>query len=298
MNCSIYYKDRKTKEIEEEKVYGMYFISLLYGKKRLSKFCYKVLLPLFYKNAWLSNIYGCFQKMPLSKRKVKPFIEHFCVDSSEFAKKSFSSFNDFFIRKLKKEARPISKNLCMPADGRYLVFPSISNAKGFFIKGTKFDLKKLLASDELYQRYKDGSMVIARLCPTDYHRYHFPCDCTPGAPKLINGYLYSVNPIALRKNIEILQQNKRVITSLQSNDYGQIQYLEIGATHVGSIKNTFTPDKSYQKGDEKGYFEFGGSCLVLLFEKDKITFDEDLLAASAHHMETKAQMGDSLGIKK
>jgi len=163
------------------------------------------------------------------------------------------------------------------------------------VKGKRFSLKSLLQDDELAERYAEGAMAMARLCPVDYHRFHFPCECVPGKPRLINGLLYSVNPIALKRNIEYLSQNKRMITELETENFGKILYMEVGATYVGSIHQTYTPGKACAKGEEKGYFAFGGSCLLVLFEPNKIAFDQDLIDFSAKRMEVRGLLGQSLG---
>ena len=105
-----------------------------------------------------------------------------------------------------------------------------------------------------------------------------------------------MNPLALRKKIEILSQNKREITELQTSNFGKVLFIEVGATFVGSIHHTFSPNEAYAKGDEKGYFSFGGSSLILLFEPGRIQFDQDLIEASAGKLEVKALMGQSLGL--
>ncbi|MCH9630183.1 MAG: Phosphatidylserine decarboxylase proenzyme 2 [Chlamydiia bacterium] len=296
----IFYLDRKTKKVEEEKVYGKFFIECAYGNKFITKPLKKILIPSLTKSHWFSRLYGSIQKMNMSRKKIPTFIEKFQADTSEYLDPvtSFSSFNDFFIRKLKKEARPIAegeKVAALPADGRYLVFSDISNVDHFYIKGQRLDIDMLLQDEALAKEYKDATVVFARLCPTDYHRFHFPCDCVPSEPKLINGYLHSVNPMALRKNISILSENKRVLTELESKEFGKVLYIEVGAVAVGSIKQTFTPGEAYKKGDEKGYFEFGGSSVLLLFKKGAITLEEDLLSASSEKLEIKANMGESLG---
>ena len=239
---------------------------------------------------FFSRLYGSFQKSGVSRSKIKPFIHSFEVDVSEFREpvESYRSFNDFFIRHLKAECRPIvprKEVAVMPADARYLVFPQIDRADGFWVKGKTFSLSTLLQSGPLAERYAQGAMVIARLCPVDYHRFHFPCDCIPTKATLINGPLYSVNPIALKRNIEILSENKRMITELDTEQFGKILYIEVGATYVGSIHQTYLPNTPQAKGGEKGYFSFGGSCLILLFEPGKIVFDQDLIAFSAKKME-------------
>ncbi len=145
------------------------------------------------------------------------------------------------------------------------------------------------------RRFVSGSMLIARLCPTDYHRFHFPCDGVPSKAKLINGSYFSVSPIALRKKLSILNENKRVITEMETKQFGNVLCIEIGATFVGSVHQTHVPEKPVNKGDEKGYFEFGGSCIVLLFEKGKVVFDPDLVINTEKEVETLARFGESLG---
>lgn len=296
----IHYIDRKTKKEEVEKVYGGKALDTFYGTGLLSRFFSWTVLPLLAKWSFCSKFYGYLQKTPSSKGKVGPFIEAFGVDTSEFLEEpsSFSSFNDFFIRKLKPECRPIASGhdiAVLPADGRYLVFQNIQKSDGFLIKGHKFCLEELLKSKDLAEKYSQGSMVIARLCPTDYHRFHFPCNCRPDEAHLINGPLYSVNPVAIKRNIHILSENKRMITTLETKNFGNVLFIEVGATSVGTIHQTYTPGEHYSKGDEKGYFSFGGSCLILLFEPSRIEFDQDLVEASLRGIEVRALFGQSLG---
>jgi len=292
----ITYVDRETKEEKVEKVYGNGYLIFLYQSNPLSW----LLRALFCKPPFFSKLYGSLQKKPSSKKKIAPFIENYQVDTSEFLDPpdSFPTFNDFFIRKLKPSARPIhngNDEAVLPADGRYLVFDNIEREEGFLVKGKKFNLETLLRNPKLAHKYAQGSMVMARLAPVDYHRFHFPCHCTPSETTPINGPLYSVNPIALRKNIQILAENKRVITHLKTEHFGTVLFIEIGATFVGSIHQTYAPDTPQAKGAEKGYFSFGGSCLILLFEPFRIQFTPDLLAASHKKLETLGQMGQSLG---
>lgn len=296
----IFYIDRQTGEKLREKVYKGKAIELLYGKSWLSRLIRPWFLPLLTKWPFFSSLYGHLQKHSSSMGKIRPFIQAFGVDKSEFLEpvSHFRSFNDFFIRKLKPEARPIDPDpavAVIPADGRYYFYQNIETCDGFIVKGEKFDLKTLLGDSGLAQRYQEGSMVMARLCPTDYHRFHFPCDCTPGPTRFINGRLYSVNPLAIKQNIHIFTQNKRTICTLDSKTFGKVLYLEIGATSVGSIQETYSPGKFQTKGAEKGYFEFGGSALILLFAKDAIQFDQDLLAATQEGFEIRCLLGQSMG---
>lgn len=290
------YIDRVTKKENQEKVYGDFFIRLLYGKGRFSHH----LAHLISRFTFLSKLYGACQKAPWSRPKVKRFIRNFHVDTSEFLDpvSSYRSFNDFFIRKLKPSCRPINpdpRTAILPADARYLVFPNIDHSQGFFVKGKKFSLPSLLQDNTLANEFAHGTMVIARLAPVDYHRFHFPCDGTAHTPHLIPGHLYSVNPRALQKHSEILTENKRVITPISTTHFGTVLYIDVGATYVGTIHQTFTPETFQKKGNEKGYFSFGGSCLILLFNPGTIQLDQDLIDASSRGIEVLGQMGQSLG---
>lgn len=296
----ILYLDRKSKKICKEKVYGKFFLDLLYANTWLSKIVAPVFLPLFARCHMFSRLYGMLQKGRLSRFKVRPFIRRFEVDESEFADTvdSFRSFNDFFIRRLNPTARPIATGndvAVLPADGRCLVFSNISTCDGFIVKGVKFSLATFLGDEMLAGQFAEGAMAMIRLCPTDYHRFHFPITCVPQEPMPIQGALYSVNPLALKKDGAIFAKNKRVITKLISKSFGMVLFVEVGATYVGTIHQTFIPFEPYAKGDEKGYFSFGGSSIVMLFEHGRIQFDQDLLEASQKKMEMRVLMGQALG---
>jgi phosphatidylserine decarboxylase len=292
-SSSIVYIDRATGRRETEDIYGGGGLRFLYGPKG------SWLLPLLTR-PFVSWLYGKLQDMRWSARKVRPFIEKYGIDASEFLEPvdSFATFNQFFTRKLKPEARPVAEGdgtAILPADARYLFFPRIDQADGFVVKGQKFSLEEFLGDKALAARYEKGSMVIARLCPVDYHRFHFPAGGVASEPRLINGALDSVNPIALRRNIDIFAQNKRFISTLDTASFGKVLYVEVGATMVGRVTQTYDGGETVRKGQEKGYFSFGGSTVVLLFEPGRISFDDDLLAASNQGVEILARMGQSMG---
>lgn len=298
----IYYIDRLSGEKKIEKIYGGKALSFLFGSSFLNRLLGRPLGHLIARIPFFSRFYGFCQTLPASSAKIAPFIKKYGVDTSEFLEpmEKFRSFNDFFCRKLKPEKRPIAPGneiAIIPADGRYLFFPSIEKSLPFLIKGRPFSLSGLLNDARLSNEYEKGSMVLGRLCPTDYHRFHFPCRCIPSPARLLNGPLYSVNPIALKYNFKILSENKRMLCELDTEDFGKILFLEIGATNVGSIHQTYTPFSSYEKGDEKGFFSFGGSAILLLFLPNKIIFDADLLAASDQKIEILCSMGQSMGKK-
>ncbi len=287
---SIRYINRQSGQIETEEVFGEQAIRFLYGKSPLGYF----MLHSLAKWPPVSAFYGYLQNKKSSKAKVLPFIKRFGIDTDEFLDpaESFTTFNQFFVRKLKAEARPFSQNAIIPADGRYRFYQEIDKDLHFDVKNRAFCLETILQSKELAAKYHKGSLVIARLCPTDCHRFYFPFDCTPSKAKFINGKLFSVNPIAIKDNPWIWGVNRRMLTILDSEQYGKVLFLEVGATNVGSIIQTYTPDQPVKKGDEKGYFEFGGSALLIFFEPGKITFDTDLVG---HDLEVRCLIGQSLG---
>ena len=287
--------NRESKCVEVEQVYGEAWLRWVYETP-----IGRLALLLFVRRAIFSKLMGWRMNMRASSRKILPFVLKYNIDSGEFSKNVllYRTFNEFFSRGLKKEARPVTPGdhiAILPADGRHLVFPDVSAANGFWVKGRKFSLNELLGSVELARRFENGAMLISRLAPVDYHRFHFPVSGIPSVPQKINGYLYSVNPIALRQNIRYLIENKRSLTLIDSPEFGQVAMVEIGATAVGSIQNLYAEGIRVQKGESKGFFEFGGSCVITLFQKGRIQFSDDLLEQSSMHRETYALMGTPLG---
>ena len=292
---TIRYFNRHTGQMETEQVYGEGFLKFSYANPLGA-------LPLhvMVKRAAFSKWYGKRMDDPATKAKVAPFIRQYGMNPSEFADapESYRTFNEFFYRKLKPEARPIADStVVFPADGRHLGFQKASAIEGVFVKGQKFDLGKLLGDDSLAAKYADGSLVLSRLCPVDYHRFHFPASGTPGEVRTINGPLFSVSPIALRRRLAYLWENKRTVTKLETENIGTVLLMEIGATCVGSILQTFTPGQPVKKGDEKGYFAFGGSSTITIFEPGAVKLSADLVEQSSRQIELYAKVGTEMGVE-
>ncbi len=289
----IRYRNRETGKIETEKVYGEAFLQWAYGSAHG-----RLALHAFVKRPFFSQWYGVRMNAPKTTARIVPFLQNYGLDSAEFVKApdEFTSFNDFFYRKLKPGARPVSDSpVVLPADGRHLGFPKASAIESVFVKGQQFNLPALLGSPDLAERYQDGPLILSRLCPVDYHRFHFPCAGIPGETRLLNGPLFSVSPIALRRNLSYLWQNKRTLTELDTQDFGIVLCMEIGATCVGSIHQTFIPGQPVEKGAEKGYFAFGGSSTLLLFEPGTVTLAQDLVTAGHEAIELYAKVGSAAG---
>ena len=291
----IQYFNRDTGEVETEAVYGDKWLKWTYGNP-----LGKLSLHAFVKRGFFSRWYGRRMDAPKSREKVAPFIERYGINIDEHADAadSYQTFNEFFYRRLKPEARPIFQGqdvAVFPADGRHLGFPNIAEMDGVFVKGRNFDIAELIGDAKLAEKYREGALILSRLCPVDYHRYHFPVSGKASGPRVIHGPLYSVNPIALKQNIRIFTENKRAICRIESERFGTVLMLEIGATCVGAMEYTFAADTEVAKGDEKGFFKFGGSSTILLFEKDRIRLDEDLVEHSRQRRELYAKMGDRMG---
>jgi phosphatidylserine decarboxylase len=286
--------DRKSGDIITETPPGEVFLKLLYN----NPFGKTALLPIA-KRKFLSAWYGAKMNRSSSVKKIKGFIKQLDIniDEAEKSISDFTSFNDFFYRKLKPSARPIEDGFVSPGDGKMLAFENIADIHNFFIKGREFTLKEFLGNEKLAEEHKNSSLIILRLAPNDYHRYHFPYSGTPSEMTKIKGDYFSVSPYALASNFtKVFCENKREYCILSSEEKGDIVVAPVGATMVGTIIETYKPDKSVQKGDEMGYFAFGGSTILLLVNKDKIKIDTDIIENTKNRIETFVKMGEKIGL--
>jgi len=288
----IYYVDREDGQTKQEQVAGEGWLVWLYNNP-----VGKATMTTLVKRKFVSDWYGGQMDSPDSKSKIAPFIKDFHIDMSIAQKQDFETFNDFFYRKLKPNARPINQDslvVVSPADGKLLAFSDIEN-QDFIVKGFKFNIADYFDDRALVERYKDGSLMIIRLCPTDYHRYHFPVDGLIIEDAMIQGDYYSVSPIALKKKIELLVMNKRSYCEIETTEFGKVVMSEVAATMVGTMVNTYQ-GKQILKGEERGFFKFGGSTVILFFEKGSIIIDADLLENTALGLETEVKMGSQIAV--
>jgi phosphatidylserine decarboxylase len=251
---------------------------------------------LLFRSTWVSRLMGLWYDAPLSRWQIDAAIEELAIDVDEFAesRQNYRSFNAFFARRLKPGARPFSSDpavIVSPADGRVLVFPALEEDTFVPVKGHPFSIRRMLPGHA--HRFLNGALAVIRLCPADYHRYHFPCAGTITEYGRIPGALHSVNPIALASGPDVFGDNKRSYTLIESGHAGTLCFMEVGAFGVGSIVNTRCSGP-VEKMAEKGYFKFGGSTIVLLFEPGRIRFSEDLTANSAAGRETLVKVGQPL----
>jgi phosphatidylserine decarboxylase len=232
---------------------------------------------------------------PASRSEIAKFIQFHQLDMTEVLEPldAYRNFNEFFYRRLKPDARPCSAPdnpniIVSPADCRSVVFNSISAATKIWIKGRDFSVKRLLADayPEDASRYENGALGIFRLAPQDYHRFHIPVDGIIRKPKPIAGEYYTVNPMAIRSALDVYGENVRVLVPIDSEVHGRVMVVCVGAMMVGSTIITRQEGDHVRRAEELGYFKFGGSTIVLLFEEGKMKFDDDLVDNSSGALET------------
>ncbi len=247
----------------------------------------------------VSKLYGRAVKSSQSKSIISKFVKHYDIDLSEVKKPigSFRSFNDFFIRELKETARPIDnkpRHLIAPADSRLLVF-DLKSTDVFPVKGYWYSLQQLVKDPHLADEYRDGWCFIYRLAPADYHRFCYIDNGSQEKVKRIRGSLHSVNPIALSSINNLLSQNYRVLSILETENFGKVLHLEVGALLVGKIVLRNRQNYFFKRGEEKGWFEYGGSTIIQIFKKEAVIPDADILKNSMSNIETLVRMGEKTG---
>ncbi len=246
----------------------------------------------------ISELAGIFLDSKLSTFLINPFIKANNLDMSEYAQGvQYKSYNDFFTREIKSEYRPIDNNsqvFISPCDGRISIY-DINEDSSFLIKDTLYNVETITKSKKASNIYKNGKFVIIRLCVDNYHRYCYLDNGHKTKNKAIAGVLHTVNPIA-NDYFEIYKENSRECSVLYTENFGRVMQIEVGALMVGRIKN-YDEEGSIIKGTPKGKFEFGGSTICLLVEKDKVIFDKDIIENTNNGYETAIKMGEQIGIK-
>lgn len=246
----------------------------------------------------ISKIAGWFMDRKISALAIRRFIKKNNIDVNIYEEKKYTSYNDFFTRKIKSECRKIdmnSKSLISPCDSKLSAY-EINEKSIFKIKDSYYKVEDLLKDEKLAKKYQGGYCLIFRLCVDDYHRYCYIDNGKKNKNKFINGVLYTVRPIVL-ENYNIYKENSREYTMLKTENFGDVIQVEVGATIVGRIKN-YHEEYIFKKGEEKGMFEFGGSTIVLLIEKNKVEIDKEIIENTKDGYETVVKYGEKIGHKR
>ena len=299
----IQYFNRSKGKVEVEKVYGDKWVKLIY-----TGVAGKVLAPVF-ASKFLSKAYGLMQNNMLTQLKVPKFVKNFNIDLSEYQpgsvqvdnqELSYKNFNEFFIRKFKKGKRKfVSEESEMPAfcEARYYAYDSINDDLKVPVKGKFLNAIDLIDDPDLAAPFVGGPLLLARLCPVDYHRYHYPDHGKTTKSFSVHGEFHSVNPIALEVKEDIFIKNERRVSILETKNFGKLAYIEVGAVMVGKIIQTHDELKSFRRGQEKGYFLFGGSTVIVLGEPGLWSPSEDMLENTKNGMETYIKLGECVANK-
>lgn len=243
----------------------------------------------------ISKLAGRYLSSPHSVGMIEQFIKKNNIDMSSYEKRDYTSFNDFFTRKIKDGKRPIPENknlLISPCDCKATVYKIQENTT-FSIKHTEYTLRSLLRSPRLAKRFRGGYAFLLRLTVDDYHRYVYAASGKQSKNYHIDGSFHTVNPIA-NDYLPIYKENSREYTVIHTAEFGDIVQMEVGALLVGKISN-HTQSGIVTRGSEKGFFEYGGSTIIVLTEKDMVSPREDLLKNTARGYETKLLQGHILG---
>ncbi len=243
----------------------------------------------------ISKIVGTFLDSKYSCMLIDNFIQKNNIDMSEYIKKTYVSYNDFFTRPINPDARPInseSSSLISPSDGKVSVY-NIDEELSFRVKNTWYTVKSLLKSQKLAKEYAGGNVIIIRLSVDNYHRYCYIDNGHKSSNRFIPGILQTVNPIA-NDYTKIYKENSREYTILHTDNFGKIIQIEVGALMVGRIVN-YDDQIRFKKGTEKGKFEFGGSTIILLTKKESVKIDDDLILNTNEGFETLVKMGEKIG---
>ena len=244
---------------------------------------------------FVSKLGGVYLSSPLSRPMIASFIKKNQIDMHQYEKGPFASFNDFFKRKMADGVRPSYEDpglLLAPCDGKLSAYP-ITEDCCFSIKGFCYSIHDLLLDEGLASSFLGGICLVFRLMPDDYHRYHYIDDGEILSYRKIPGVLHTVRPIALNK-FNVFGQNTREYALIKTAHMGHMVQMEVGALFVGRISN-HKRSGIVKRGEEKGTFEFGGSTVVMLFEKNSVIVDPILFQNTAEDKESIVKMGEPIG---
>lgn len=237
---------------------------------------------------FIANASSLYLNSKLSIPMIKKFIKKNNILMNEYENINYKSFNHFFVRKIKKEKRKIQKGFVSICDAKLSVY-KIDEASSFKIKNSIYTIEELIRENT--NKYIGGYALIFRLTADDYHHYIFPDSGSIIDEKNIKGILHTVQPLAFKK-YKVFSENSRVVTKIDCDYFGLITYVEVGAMLIGKIVNNKI--QNFQKGDEKGHFEFGGSTIILLVEKDKIKINKKIIENTQEGIETIVKMGENI----
>ncbi len=275
--------NRKTKELEQEAEYGEAAINFLYHTV-----LGRCILKWIVARPFFSKIRSFYQKSPRSRKDIVPFIKKYNIDMNGYAKE-YDCFHDFFIRKRKIEYTADAHELTAVADSKLLVYRIDENLR-LDVKHSRYTLQEIVKKEMNLEPFKNGFCLVFRLSVSDCHRYHFIDGGEYIQRYRIKGLLHTVRPISAQ--YRVFSRNQREVSLLQTKQLGDVIQVEVGALLVGCIQNHDI--KRFAKLEEKGYFEYGGSTIIV-FLQNNVKIDADILENSKNGIETKVEIGEKIG---
>ncbi|KAI3575816.1 phosphatidylserine decarboxylase-domain-containing protein [Fusarium oxysporum f. sp. albedinis] len=249
---------------------------------------------------------GKKEASPASKQQISKFVDYYGINMDDFDSSDineYNTFEDFFARAHKAGSRPIHRpddalTAVVVADSRVVTYESVAETKKIWIQGHDFSITNLVMDTQLGSKYENAAVASFRLSPQDYHQYHSPVTGKIKLFRSIPGDYYQVDPVALQSHVDILTRNRRAYVIIETAEFGDVLFVAIGATNVGSVVIHEQFQKSgvqVNKGDELGHFQFGGSSIIVAFQMERIKFDNDLLQLSKRRIQVSVEVGMSLG---
>jgi phosphatidylserine decarboxylase len=292
MSKPLTYWNRYKNEICEDRIYADWFIKWCYEKK-----IGKLFLDSFFSKKRFNLLYGLYKSSSYSLKQIQTDIEEYSVDMDLFKKTPFKSYSDFFLREFKNGARKFnSDRKVLPAfgEGRVLAFNEIKEDHKYPVKGEFLTPELLLGNTKVAQDFIGGPIVIIRLCPIDYHHFHYPVEGKILDRYKLTGNYHSVNVLALKNKADIFVKNEREVTIIENDFFGKMAYIEVGAMCVGKIIQNNPKNLECSRGELKGHFEFGASTVILMGQKDKWIPSCDILSHSQKNIESYIKLGDEI----
>ncbi|UAA37496.1 phosphatidylserine decarboxylase [Paraneptunicella aestuarii] len=287
------YWDRDARKLIQRENYAGQALSWMYSSPIGKLFLYG-----YFATRLHSWVYRQYKRSPLTKNQALQDIEKYQIDLNEFdiEESDIGSYRDFFLRKFNQGARPFNDDkdtFSAFAEGFYLGYKNTHEDIRFPVKGGYLSAEQILENDEISKRFMGGPVLVCRLSPIDYHWFHFPFDGQLTDAYHRKGKVHAVNLVALRHKQDIFCTNERQVNLLYSEDFGHLAYVEVGAMGVGRIHQTFNAP-SFQRGQEKGYFDFGASTIIVFGEKGRWEPSADIIEHTANERETKVKLGQAV----
>lgn len=256
----------------------------------------RIILKPLVSTKTVSNMSFFVLNCKISCLLIKPFIKKHDINMNDYELKKYKSFNDFFIRKIKPGKRKIIKKediFIAPCDSKLTVY-EIDSKLTFKVKNSLYDVSSLIKDEKIAKKFKGGYALVYRLSPEDYHRYYFIDDGIVLKNYKIDGFFHTVNPVVYDK-FKVFKENTRECTYIKTKNFSEVLYVEVGALLVGKINNHKL--LNFKKGEEKGYFMYGGSTVIILVKKDVVKIDDEIINNSKNEYETYVKLGDKIGVK-